>query len=145
MNVSQATSIYEKLEPRDDKQLAWIDKILCESAADWLIVAGHYPVYSGGSHGNTQELEDNLKPLLEKYHVDLYLSGHDHTLQYLKHHNVHYVVSGSGSKSSTYKPIPQSVWGTVSPGFTLNTVSLSSMKIDFLVETGVAYSFTIQK
>jgi len=36
-----------------------------ESKADYLFVAGHYPVYSACSHGNTDYLVDNLKPLLE--------------------------------------------------------------------------------
>ena len=39
------------------------------------------PIFSGGEHGNTPELHASVKPLLERYGVDVYLCGHDHTLQ----------------------------------------------------------------
>ena len=47
----------------------------------WLLAARHYPIFSGGEHGNTPELHASVKPLLERYGVDAYLCGHDHTLQ----------------------------------------------------------------
>jgi len=45
--------------------LAWIEETLKNSQADYIFAAGHYPVYSACSHGNTKELEENLRPLLE--------------------------------------------------------------------------------
>lgn len=50
-------------------QLKWLKSTLKESKADWLVVVGHFPVYSGGEHGNTKELLDDVLPLLEKYQV----------------------------------------------------------------------------
>lgn len=38
---------------------------MAASTADYLFIAGHFPVYSGCSHGNTDNLVDDLKPLLE--------------------------------------------------------------------------------
>lgn len=32
----------------------WIERTLDSSTADWLIVCGHYPVWSAGKHGPTQ-------------------------------------------------------------------------------------------
>lgn len=51
------------------------------SSADYLIVAGHHPVFSAGVHGNNDYLESNLRPLLEENNVSIYLSGHDHDSQ----------------------------------------------------------------
>jgi tartrate-resistant acid phosphatase type 5 len=36
--------------------LSWVKKAIEQSDADYLIVAGHYPIYSACSHGNTMEL-----------------------------------------------------------------------------------------
>jgi 3',5'-cyclic AMP phosphodiesterase CpdA len=44
----------------------------------WLLVAGHYPVFSTGEHGDTSELKSYLLPLLTKYKVHAYFCGHDH-------------------------------------------------------------------
>jgi hypothetical protein len=43
----------------------------------------------------------NLEPLLEKYGVRLYMSGHEHNLQHLHVDgaNPHYLISGGGSRS----------------------------------------------
>ena len=50
----------------------------------WVIVVGHYPVFSPGSHGDTSELNTYLQPLLEQYGVDAYVCGHDHLSAHLR-------------------------------------------------------------
>lgn len=61
----------------------WIEDQMSASTAMYLLVGGHYPVYTVCSHGNTATLVTNLKPLLEKYDAH-YLSGHDHCLEHLQ-------------------------------------------------------------
>jgi tartrate-resistant acid phosphatase type 5 len=46
---------------------------------------GHFPVYSVAEHGSTECLIQKVKPLLHKYKVSAYLSGHDHDLQHISH------------------------------------------------------------
>uniref|UniRef100_A0A7E4VGH8 Tartrate-resistant acid phosphatase type 5 n=1 Tax=Panagrellus redivivus TaxID=6233 RepID=A0A7E4VGH8_PANRE len=88
-----------------DKQWAWIEGELANSTADYLFVAGHYPIYSTCEHGPNSCLQDRLDPLLRRYGVTAYLAGHDHDLQLLQHTNetdgtsLLYVVSGAGSRS----------------------------------------------
>ncbi len=50
----------------------------------WLILAGHYPIYSYGSHGDTDELIQYLYPLVEKYSIDIVFAGHDHISQHVR-------------------------------------------------------------
>jgi len=84
--------------PYARRQRQWLDRELGRSTADWKIVVGHYPVWSIAEHGPTQELVDDLRPLLEKYNVAMYLNGHDHNAQHLNDgSNVEYLVVGAGS------------------------------------------------
>ena len=64
--------------PIAETQWAWIEEQFKTSTADYLLCVGHYPVYSGCSHGDTPALKSHLKPLLEQHHVQAYISGHEH-------------------------------------------------------------------
>ncbi|CAN9509856.1 unnamed protein product [Ophioblennius macclurei] len=95
---------YEDEKPRGplravdaNRQLAWLQERLARSTADFLLVAGHYPVWSVSEHGPTECLLQRLRPLLNKYKATAYLCGHDHNLQYIEESGVGYVVSGAGN------------------------------------------------
>lgn len=64
-----------------NRQLTWLQERLARSKADFLLVAGHYPVWSVSEHGPTECLLQRLRPLLIKYKATAYLCGHDHNLQ----------------------------------------------------------------
>lgn len=83
-------------------QWAWIKTTLEGSQADWLIVVGHYPVYSVAEHGSTDCLVQQLKPLLTANNVALYINGHDHNLQWIDDKSgVGYVDCGPGHDYDT--------------------------------------------
>jgi len=83
-------------------QLAWLDAQLAASTAGFLLVAGHYPVYSACAHGNTQWAIDTLLPRLVAHNVTAYLSGHDHCGEFMAPAaaaglgDLVFVVSGAG-------------------------------------------------
>ncbi|XP_077326456.1 tartrate-resistant acid phosphatase type 5 isoform X2 [Lithobates pipiens] len=79
-------------------QLEWLKKKLETAKEDYLLVVGHYPVWSIAEHGPTHCLLHNVDPLLKKYKVTAYLSGHDHNMQYLQDDDgIGYVLSGAGN------------------------------------------------
>lgn len=80
-----------------NRQLVWLQDRIARSKADFLLVAGHYPVWSVSEHGPTQCLLKQVHPLLIKYKATAYLCGHDHNLQYIEESGVGYVVSGAGN------------------------------------------------
>lgn len=89
-------------------QYAWLDKALGQSRADWKIVFGHHPVFSGGQHGDSDDLIVNLLPILKRHGVQAYICGHDHDMQHIHKTGMHFVATGCGS---TVRPVG-SVEGT---------------------------------
>jgi len=102
-------SLVNRSRNEANPQWRWLEDGLARSKADWRVVVGHHPVYSEGSmHGNTPDLVRKLKPLLDRYRVQLYLNGHDHDLQHIVVDGVNYVTSGAGSKTRTTRSGPHS-------------------------------------
>jgi hypothetical protein len=63
--------------------LLFLDKqVAPKQPNEWLIVMGHFPVYSFRGNGPTRELEW-LRKWMNTHHVDAYFSGHDHALQHI--------------------------------------------------------------
>jgi len=86
-----------------ESQLYWIDKTLAASTADFVIVAGHYPVYSVGDHGPTSALSPKNFPYLQQHKVSAYLCGHDHSEQHIdKGDGVQYHVIGNANFHSGF-------------------------------------------
>jgi tartrate-resistant acid phosphatase type 5 len=85
---------------RISNQLNHIINVLESTRQDppsWLIMLGHYPIYSPGSHGDTSELVEYIEPLMAKYKIDAYISGHDHISSHLVKDNTHYFIAGGGA------------------------------------------------
>lgn len=86
-------------------QKAWLDSVLQANTKEWVIVTTHLPFYSPKESRDNKLLRENFQPILEKYKVDLVLSGHDHSYgrgrasdNPQNGHKVMYVVSVSGPK-----------------------------------------------
>ena len=95
-------------------QTAWLKAQLPAETRRWKVVFGHHTFRSNGDHGNAGAYEGwsgvpwmsgaGLASLFEQGlcgEADLYLSGHDHSLQWLEHCGVQLVVSGAGAAPRT--------------------------------------------
>jgi len=72
-------------------QIDWLSDSLASFSEDdsiiWKVVVIHNAIFSAGErHGDNQELIKTVLPILSKYKVDVVLSGHDHSVQYLRSH-----------------------------------------------------------
>ncbi|KAK8569408.1 hypothetical protein V6N13_046466 [Hibiscus sabdariffa] len=78
-----------------------VESALKESRATWKIVVGHHAIRSIGYHGDTEELNSQLLPILKAYDVDFYINGHDHCLQHISDTNsrIQFLTSGAGSRA----------------------------------------------
>ncbi|KFK33419.1 hypothetical protein AALP_AA5G010200 [Arabis alpina] len=77
-----------------------LDLELKKSHATWKFVVGHHGIKTAGDHGVTQELVDQLVPIMEENKVDLYINGHDHCLQHIgSDGEIQFLTSGGGSKA----------------------------------------------
>jgi hypothetical protein len=84
----------------DRRQLGFLDHALATTSARWKIVAVHHPPYSAGYQGSSTDVRDELSPVLERYGVQLVLSGHDHDYQRsVPIGGVTYVVSGAAART----------------------------------------------
>jgi hypothetical protein len=63
-----------------NKHAAWLDSQL-DTAGRCVLVYGHHPVHSSGSHGDTDWMDDTYRPVMNAHGVDLYLAGHDHSYE----------------------------------------------------------------
>ncbi|GGI73004.1 hypothetical protein GCM10007973_07380 [Polymorphobacter multimanifer] len=63
-------------------QAGWLAAALKSSRARWKIVIGHHPLWasSGGKYRQSEALRAAILPVLCE-HADLYLAGHEHTLE----------------------------------------------------------------
>lgn len=127
-------------------QWQWIHDTLSTSTAQWLFVAGHYPVYSAGPHGDSSALISKLKPMLDEFGVDAYLSGHDHTLQYLQSSDVHYYVSGNAAKhDGKCNPRVESQWCNLNNGYSYHIMNATTLMTQFNDEHGNKLNTIYQK
>ncbi len=126
-------------------EIKWLKEVLANSKEQWIMVFGHHPVYSASKkHGNTEEMIERVKPLLEQYHAQFYFCGHDHDFQHLheKGGNVDYIVTGTGGEIRPYSTNDMSVFSGSEPGFTVVSLKANQANICFVGLNGnMIYNF----
>jgi 3',5'-cyclic AMP phosphodiesterase CpdA len=129
------------------KQLHWADSVLASSHERWKVVIGHHPiVHSGLFTGIGHELLDQVNPILRKYNVDFYFSGHVHNFQHLQKNNIDYVIGSTTWKSRIITPGRYSHYWKNATGFTLCSVDARHFRFYFIDEKGtILYTYSRNK
>lgn len=123
------------------QERVWLSERLTHSNAPWKIVAGHHPVLSSGFHGSTRRLKHKLKPILEKHHVPLYLSAHEHDYErFAEINGVSYIISGGGGADlrGFRAPLPQSLVRESQHHFLACELLADQLKITAINDRGIA-------
>ena len=136
-------SYYQQAKTRDHvasqdvpRQLAWFKDRLATSTAQWKIVFGHHPIYSGGGHGDTPELISDVLPLLQAHQVQAYFNGHDHDLQHLMAGDVNLFDSGAGSQHTPTIFTKRSKFAKSCSGFTTISLHADKMNVRMINDEG---------
>jgi hypothetical protein len=137
--------------------LEQLDRELSRHAEDFIILGSHYPMLTGGPHGgltygfladmivtplgwiagglaNTYEptYADWIKrtqEVMRRNPPEIYVAGHDHSLQLLESGDVAglYIVSGAGAveRVSTVTDLPETLFAHAAPGFVVIDIGRS--------------------
>ena len=134
---------------QEERQKNWLRNGLQRSTADWQIVVGHHPLYSGSPTHQVDQpyLRENFLEIFEQGGVDLYLSGHDHGLQFLKSpaEQTYHIVSGGGYGYRAIDSHPYHQFSEASAGFVALQFSESTFRARFINQDGLVLSNQLRR
>lgn len=127
-----------------DRQLAWMDSVLTAAHEDWVLVAGHHPVYAdtGKDDSERADMQKYVRPVLQRHSgkVAMYLCGHIHNFQHIRPGNgdpIDYVVNSSASLSrKKVAPTPGAVFVSGESGFSFIAADRHSLTLYMLDKEG---------
>lgn len=121
------------------------------------VIGSIYPVYrkvfghnQDMAHPEYRKLKEQMMTLLEQYPGVIYASGHDHSMQYIEKDNIHYVISGGGSKSGTAKKKKYSQYAEEALGYVRVTLRGTEAAVEYIANDKISFekklsSLTIEK
>ena len=132
---------YPDASLQDDKrQLAWVDSVLTVAKEDWVIVAGHHPVYAQTPKDAEErtDMQQRLDPILRRHHVDMYICGHIHNFQHIrqKGSDIDYITNSAGSLSRKVKPIEGTLFCSPEPGFSIISADKKVLELRMIDKKG---------
>lgn len=144
-----------------DKQKMALSGWLAASAATWKIAFAHHPYKSNGKHGNAGTYEGipgipivsgkTVKDFVDQNvcgKVDLYISGHDHSRQWLTDTcmGTELVVSGAGASTTELPGRNPSRWQANTLGFLYVAIEGRKLTAEFIDVNGkVEYTRILMK
>ncbi len=150
-------AMYHQADDQASDFPGWI----AQSTATWKIAFAHHPYLSNGPHGNAGEYEGlpfvpitngaGVKDLADDVicgEVDFYISGHDHSLQWLQDTcaGTELIVSGGGASTTELEGDNPSYFESLSLGFLYVRIEGNSFTGEFYDTTGtLLFSRTVTK
>jgi tartrate-resistant acid phosphatase type 5 len=123
-------------------QKKWIEETLSHASPNvkWKFVVGHHPMYTGGgrteSH-DTRSIRNSLQSIFEKYKVDAFLAGHEHSLQHIVSSNkTDHFISGAASERTAVRMLPISKFAKSEYGFMLFSITKEKSVIQVIDHKG---------
>jgi 3',5'-cyclic AMP phosphodiesterase CpdA len=135
---------YKEVNTQDpEKTVAFVDSVLALSHETWKVVVGHHPAYTSDfNHGGTYQIIEEIVPLMRKYKVDFYLSGHVHKFEHLQRDGIDYMVTSTGIRPRWSNPWFYTRYVKSTPGFTICHVTPSDFTFFFINGKGeTLYSY----
>lgn len=136
------TAKYPDAVLQDDKrQLAWMDSVLNVAKEDWVVVAGHHPIFAetGKNDSERLDMQKRVDAILRKHkNVSMYLCGHIHNFQHIRMQGsqIDYVVNSSASLSRPVEPIEGTQFCSPAAGFSLITADKSQLNLHMIDAAG---------
>jgi tartrate-resistant acid phosphatase type 5 len=138
----------------DAQQKTDVSGWITASTSPWKIAIGHHPYKSNGPHGNAGNYDrlplppvngKGVKDFLEANvcsKVDLYLSGHDHSMQWLtdKCGTTTLAVSGAGAEVTSLTARNAVAYESTERGFMYFTVTDKKLTAEIISEAGTVLS-----
>lgn len=119
-----------------EKQMTWLKSTLANASADvkWKIVIGHHPYWTVGPRINNYDtitMRTALASVFEANKVDVYLSGHEHSLQHIKPDGfTHQFISGAGSElTKVTQGMPNCRFAASDHGFMYFSVDVNRLNV----------------
>lgn len=143
INRYHNSSTYPDVDSQDiDAQLKWIDKTLNEATEDWVIVAGHHPMYADTKKDliEQKDMQERLLPILQRYKskVAMYVCGHIHNFQHIRRGNdgIDYVVNTSASLARKVNPTEGTIFCSSAEGFSVVSATKKQLNLYMIDKKG---------
>lgn len=109
----------------------------------WTFVYGHYHLFSNGYYGNYNVMIRRILPLLKKYKVSIYFSGHEHNFQFLKYDGIYFCVNGAGAYKTQLNHYNSNVevnmiYGNTNNGFLIHKLNEKYLNLQFVNVNNIA-------
>lgn len=121
-------------------QLEWLERTLTDAAEDWVVVVGHHPIFASTDKPESErtDMQRKVDTILRRHNVDMYICGHLHNFQHIRHpgSDIDYVVNTSGSQTRKPEKIEGTLFCSDDAGFSLLTADSGTLRLNMLDKKG---------